>query len=161
MTVSEKYALITQRLIRSGRSITTMESCTAGIIASLLTDTEGASAVMKGAFVTYSNEAKIHCGVDSDIIKTYGVYSPQTAEAMARAAAAHYGADIALGVTGSLGNADPANPDSVPGQVHFAVWNQGSLRHYLLSDLWASTRQETKLLAADAIADRLLESVMA
>ena len=43
--------------------ITTMESCTAGQIASLLTDTSGSSAIIEGAFVTYSNDAKITCGV--------------------------------------------------------------------------------------------------
>ena len=49
--------------------ITTMESCTAGQIASLLTDTSGSSAIIEGAFVTYSNEAKIQIGVSDTILK--------------------------------------------------------------------------------------------
>ena len=57
--VRQKYEELTQRLIRKGITITTMESCTAGQIASLITDTEGSSAILKGAFVTYSNGAKI------------------------------------------------------------------------------------------------------
>lgn len=159
MTIYEKYEAITRALIRAGRTITTMESCTCGTAASLLTDTEGASAVMKGAFITYSNEAKIRMGVDADIIETYGVYSPQTAAAMARAAAQAYGADLALGITGSFGNVDPANPDSVPGQVHFAVYDRGQVETFLLRGVSAPSRREAKLLVADAVADRLLERI--
>ena len=55
--VRRKYEKLTHRLIELGMTITTMESCTSGQIASLITDTEGASAILKGAFVTYSNEA--------------------------------------------------------------------------------------------------------
>lgn len=156
MTVYEKYKIITQHLISSGHTITTMESCTCGTVASLLTDTEGASAILRGAFITYSNEAKIRCGVDAHVIDAYGVYSPQTAQAMAAAAAAYYGADIAVGVTGSFGNADPANPDSVPGEVHFAIWQQGQAQSFLLRNVAAPTRREAKLLVADAVADQLL-----
>ena len=119
--VLKKYECITNALISRGLSITTMESCTSGSIASLITDTEGSSAVMKGAFVTYSNEAKIRCGVPESVIAEYGVYSPQTAAEMASACRSFYGADIGIGITGSFGNADPANGDSVPGKVYFAI----------------------------------------
>ena len=99
-----------------------MESATSGQIASLITDTEGSSAVLKGAFVTYSNEAKIQQGVPREIIEKYTVYSEETAAAMARACLQAYSADIGIGVTGTMGNVDPANPGaSVPGQVYFAI----------------------------------------
>ena len=78
-------------------TITTMESATSGQIASLITDTEGSSAVLKGAFVTYCNEAKIMQGVPAEIIDKYTVYSTQTAEAMAKACTAVYQADIGIG----------------------------------------------------------------
>ena len=48
------YHDLTLRLIEKGLQITTMESATSGQIASLITDTEGSSAVIKGAFITYS-----------------------------------------------------------------------------------------------------------
>lgn len=124
---SEKYKLITETLISRGISITTMESCTSGLIASLITDTEGASAILRGAFITYSNEAKIRCGVPSDVIERYGVYSEETARAMARAAADAYNADISVGITGSFANADPENADSEPGVVYLAICVKGGL----------------------------------
>ena len=116
------YEKLTKLLIEEHLTITTMESATAGQIASLITDTEGSSAVMKGAFITYSNEAKIQQGVPREIIETYSVYSHETAAAMARACLKAYGADIGIGVTGTMGNVDPANAEaSVPGEVYFAI----------------------------------------
>ena len=44
--IRAQYRQITTALIREGLTITTMESCTAGLIASLLTDTEGSSAIL-------------------------------------------------------------------------------------------------------------------
>ena len=100
--VREKYDNLVKYLIKSNMSITTMESCTAGQIASLLTDTSGSSAIIKGAFVTYSNEAKIRLGVSEKIINEYGVYSKETAAEMARVCREFYDADIGIGVTGTL-----------------------------------------------------------
>ena len=81
--IREDYRKLTKLLIEKKMTITTMESATSGQIASLITDTEGSSAVLKGAFVTYCNEAKIMQGVPAEIIDKYTVYSTQTAEAMA------------------------------------------------------------------------------
>ena len=119
--VHRKYKHLTKKLIETRQTITTMESCTSGQIASLITDTEGSSAVLKGAYITYSNEAKIKQGVPKETIDTYGIYSAETAEAMAVACRTSFKADIGIGVTGSFGNADPNNPDSVPGEVFFAI----------------------------------------
>lgn len=120
--IRNHYHKLTALLIERGLTITTMESATSGQLASLITDTEGSSAVLKGAFITYCNEAKIQQGVPSEILERYTVYSRETAEAMAEACRKAYGADIGIGVTGTMGNADPANPEaSVPGQVYFAI----------------------------------------
>ena len=120
--IREHYRRLTKLLIDRKYTITTMESATSGQIASLITDTEGSSAVLKGAFITYSNEAKILQGVPAETIEKYTVYSRETAEAMAAACMKAYGARNGIGVTGTMGNVDPANPDaSVPGQVYFAI----------------------------------------
>ena len=120
--IRDHYRRLTKLLIDRKYTITTMESATSGQIAPLITDTEGSSAVLKGAFITYSNEAKILQGVPAETIEKYTVYSRETAEAMAAACMKAYGARIGIGVTGTMGNVDPANPDaSVPGQVYFAI----------------------------------------
>ena len=148
---------ITKTLIAKNISVTTMESCTSGLLASLISDTEGASAVMKGAFVTYSNEAKIMQGVPAQTIEEYSVYSAETARAMAAACAETYRANIGIGVTGTMGNIDPANAAaSVKGQVYFALCVNGAVTDYALSLPPQPTRYEYKLLVAKEIADVLL-----
>ena len=157
--VREKFHTLTVLLIEHGITITTMESCLSGQLASLITDTEGASAILKGAFITYSNEAKIREGVDAALIEKYGVYSARTAAAMAEACRKAYAAAIGVGVTGSFGNVDPNNADSIPGEVYFAVATEGGTAAYHCTVPVQPSRLAYKLCMADIIADRLLEII--
>ena len=152
------YRRLTLLLIEKGMTITTMESATSGQIASLITDTEGSSAVLKGAFITYCNEAKIMQGVPREVLEKYTVYSEETAAAMAKACAKCYTADIGIGVTGTMGNTDPANPDaSVPGQVYFAIGINGDVRAYHVTLEPQESRLAYKLAVAKEIYDKLME----
>ena len=54
-----KLKKIISKLKENNKTISTMESCTGGALASLITDISGASAVFKYGAVTYSNEYKI------------------------------------------------------------------------------------------------------
>ena len=155
----EKFHTLSSLLIERDITITTMESCLSGQLASLITDTEGASAILKGAFVTYSNEAKIREGVDAALIEKYGVYSVETAVAMAEACRKAYAAMIGVGVTGSFGNVDPNNADSVPGEVYFALSTAAGTESYHCTVPIQPTRLAYKLYMADIIADRLLVTV--
>lgn len=168
MDVREKYEILTKLLIKRNISVTTMESCTCGQIASLITDTEGASAIMKGAYITYSNEAKVMAGVPSKVIDEFGVYSKETAAAMAKCCKERFGAGIGIGVTGSFGNADPNNADSVPGEVFFSIAADLSSRNIkgdqgkelvitkLITIPHKENRLAYKLFVADHVADELL-----
>lgn len=159
--IRNDYKKLTLKLIEKGLMITTMESATSGQIASLITDTEGASAIMKGAFVTYSNEAKIQQGVPKEIIETYTVYSKETARAMAEACRKAYAANIGIGVTGTMGNVDPANKEaSVPGQVYFAISFNGEVRDYYREIIPQETRLAYKLAVAKEVVDELLKNTI-
>ncbi len=154
------YRRLTLLLIEKGMTITTMESATSGQIASLITDTEGSSAVLKGAFITYCNEAKIMQGVPREILERYTVYSEETAAAMASACAESYVADIGIGVTGTMGNTDPANPEaSVPGRVYFAICVNGNMRTYTVELEPQPDRLSYKLAVAKEVCDRLTELI--
>ena len=159
--IRNDYKKLTLKLIEKGLMITTMESATSGQIASLITDTEGSSAIMKGAFVTYSNEAKIQQGVPKEIIETYTVYSKETARAMAEACRKAYAANIGIGVTGTMGNVDPANKEaSVPGQVYFAISFNGEVRDYYREIIPQETRLAYKLAVAKEVVDELLKLII-
>jgi nicotinamide-nucleotide amidase len=52
---------IVQRCIEKGLTIATAESCTGGLLAGVLTEIAGSSAVVDRGYVTYSNAAKTKC----------------------------------------------------------------------------------------------------
>lgn len=153
-----EYNCLTKSLIDKNLTITTMESATSGQIASLITDTEGASAIFKGAFITYSNEAKIMQGVPEDILDKYTVYSKETAVAMAAACKKAFGADIGIGITGTMGNTDPANKEaSVPGEVFFAIVIKDDIRDFRVEIAPQPSRLAYKLAVAKEVYDKLTE----
>ena len=151
------FAALVKKWIADGTTVTAMESCPGGYIASLITDNEGASSVFGGSVVTYGNEAKIRAGVDPEVIGKYGVYSVQTAEAMAETCRKAFGTDIGIGVTGSLGRPDPANPGSKVGTVYIAVSCKSKTASRVYSDIAGETRRESKAMIACRIAELLKE----
>ena len=104
-------AEVGERALRKNAAIVTAESCTAGGIANALAATPGASAWLKGGWVTYQTSQKIEwLRVPSDLIDKYGVVSEIVAEAMARGALAHTPtashAVATTGVAGPTGGSD-------------------------------------------------------
>ena len=154
--VYKKYAAITMALIKKKITIATFESCTSGRVVSLLTDTEGASAVVCGGAVVYNNNSKIANGISSEVIDAFGVYSPETAIVMAATACDTFGSDIGIGVTGTFSNTDPANDDSIPGIVYFAIHHREKTDVFLIDGVPQMKRCDCKLYVADKIADELI-----
>ena len=158
--IRNDYRKLTKMLIQKEMTISTMESCTSGQLASLITDTEGSSSILKGAFITYCNEAKIMQGIPAEIIENHTVYSKETAVSMALACSRIYDANIGIGVTGTMGNVDPANPEaSMPGQVYFAIVVNGEVYSYYIELEPQPTRLMYKLAVAKEIYDKLIERI--
>ena len=153
--VRSGYGELVKTLIARKLTIATMESCTGGQIASLLTDTEGSSEVFKGGFVTYQNEAKILNGVPESVIGKFGVYSSVTAAFMAEACKSKLDSTIGIGITGSFGNSDPNNPDSIPGEVYFSISDPYATRCYHCTVPAQSSRLSYKLYMAGVVAAKL------
>ena len=101
-------------------TITTAESCTAGLISAALTDLPGSSLIFERGYVTYSNRAKIQMlSVQCDTLNRFGAVSTEVALEMARGALNASGADLAVSVTGIAG---PGGSEHKPeGRVCFAV----------------------------------------
>ena len=111
-------------LERKGLRLATAESCTGGLIASLVTDIEGLSSTFERGFVTYTDEAKCDLlGIEPLEIARHGVVSREIALAMAEGALARSNAHLALGVTGFAGK---AGPHDEAGLVHLAVVRHGA-----------------------------------
>src|SRR2546430_15652039 len=101
------------RLRRRKLSVAAAESCTGGLLASVLTAHGGSSEYFRGGAVVYSNEAKtILADVAPDLIHGHGAVSSVVAGALARGARERLGAKIGLGITGVAGpgGAPPGQP---------------------------------------------------
>lgn len=114
-----------------GWMIATAESCTGGLVAALLTDIAGSSAVVERGFVTYSNEAKTELvGVPADIIAAHGAVSEPVARAMAEGALVRSRAHVAVGITGIAGPGGGSAAKPV-GLVHFGLARKGAPTEHL------------------------------
>lgn len=115
------------RLLKDrGLTVGTAESCTGGLMAKLLTDLPGSSAVFRGGVVSYTDAVKRGLlGVPEALLAQYGAVSPQVAQAMAQGARAALGCDLALAATGVAGP-DPDDRGNPIGLVYLALaWEGG------------------------------------
>ncbi len=123
---NERAAELVELLKTQGKTATTVESCTGGLIAGAMTSVSGSSSVFEYGFVTYSNEAKTALvGVPADLFPEFGAVSEPVARAMADGALARSGADIALSVTGIAGPTG-ATPGKPVGMVCFGLAQKGA-----------------------------------
>jgi nicotinamide-nucleotide amidase len=110
-----------------GLKLVTAESCTGGLLASLLTDVDGLAHAFDRGFVTYTDASKAQqLGVPCALLKTYGAVSAPVAEAMATGALDHSDGDVAIAVTGFAGR---GAPHEEPGLVFLAAMRRGGDMH--------------------------------
>lgn len=118
--VEEATRRLLEKACERELTLATAESCTGGMLASLLTDVQGSAHAFDRGFVTYTNEAKHEMlGVPMELIEGEGPVSRAVAVAMAEAALGRSRANIALSITGF------ADEGPEPGLVHFACARAG------------------------------------
>jgi len=106
--------------------LTTAESCTCGLMASLLGDVPGCGQVLDSGFVVYSPEAKQGLlQVSPETIETYGLTSEEVASEMALGALQASVADIAVANTGV---ADDSEEDAGGTQCYAYALKDGERR---------------------------------
>lgn len=91
-------------LLANDLRISTMESCTGGMIAARLINVPGVSEVFKAGYVTYSNKAKRKVlGVKRSTLRKYTAVSKEVAKEMAEGVSLLTKADVTISVTGLAG----------------------------------------------------------
>jgi len=117
----EAAFLVYEALRAQGKVLATAESCTGGMIGSMLTDIPGISEHYWGGFVTYANRAKAEeLRIDPGLIDTQGAVSEEVALEMARGALSRAGVDISVAVSGVAGPGG-GSPNKPVGTVWIAV----------------------------------------
>jgi nicotinamide-nucleotide amidase len=91
-------------LRRSGARLAVAESCTGGLIAKRIVDVPGASDVLVGGVVAYSNDVKRELlAVPRRVLEQQGAVSEAVARQMAVGVAKALGAEAGIGITGVAG----------------------------------------------------------
>jgi CDP-diacylglycerol--glycerol-3-phosphate 3-phosphatidyltransferase len=92
------------RLAKARLTVSVAESCTAGLLGSLITDQPGSSAYFVGGVIAYSDEVKrAQLGVPADLLARHGAVSREVAIAMAEGARSKFGTELAASITGIAG----------------------------------------------------------
>jgi len=112
---------VVELLKANALTMTTVESCTGGLIAGRIVNVPGVSEVYKSGYITYSNKAKRKMvGVKKKTLDKYGAVSAQTVTEMVRGAAAYTKADVAVAVSGIAGP-DGGTDEKPVGLVYIAA----------------------------------------
>lgn len=111
-------------LASRGRTLSTVESCTGGMLGGLLTSVPGSSAAYVGGFITYANGLKESLGVEAPVLARHGAVSAPVAEQMAACGLERAGSDYALAITGVAGPGG-GSPGKPVGTVYIALAARG------------------------------------
>ena len=137
-------------------SVTTAESCTGGLLASLLTDLPGVSNGFERGFVTYTEAAKCELlGIDPVLIARHGVVSREIAAAMADGTLANSKGKVGVGITGYAG----PGGEGEAGLVHVAARRKGGRLYSRECHYGDIGRDRVRMLAAHAALELIEEAV--
>ena len=151
---------VVELLKEKGKTVTTAESCTGGLVAGRLLNVPGASSVYMEGYITYSNEAKEKLlGVSHATLEQYGAVNKETACEMAEGAAKAAGADLAISVTGIAGP-DGGTKEKPVGLVYVGCYADGEARAYEFhfTGNRAKNRESTVAKALTILREALINS---
>jgi nicotinamide-nucleotide amidase len=152
-TLDRKAEQLMKALCKAELKVATAESCTGGLLASLLTDVEGAGHGFDRGFVTYEAKAKQQLlGLPEELTDRNDAVTSAVARAMAEGALQKSEADIALSVTGFAG---PAGPGSEEGLVHFGCASRERATQLRSEHFGALGRGPIRIKALEVLLDML------
>ena len=131
-----------------GLVLAAAESCTGGLVGSLITEVPGSSSYFAGGAITYANSEKVRqLGVSETTLAVQGAVSEACALEMARGARERFGTDLAVSVTGVAGPGGGTEEKPV-GLVWLAVVGPGDADVQVKRLMWPGAREQIRLLSA-------------
>lgn len=141
-------------LARRQMTLAVAESCTGGLLGSLITDVPGSSTYFLGGVVSYANEVKSRLlGVPDGMLAQFGAVSEEVALSMARGVRELFRVDVALAVTGIAGPAPETSKPVGLVYVALAAADLETCREFF----WTGDRLANKRHSAEAALQLLLD----
>ncbi len=118
------FSYIIETLSSQNKTVTFAESCTGGLLTYMLTKNNGASKILNGSLVTYSNHLKENwLAVSSLALEEWGAVSSEVVKEMSEGALGVSEADFAVSVSGIAGDSGGSELKPV-GTVYIGVRNK-------------------------------------
>lgn len=153
--LAARMAKLQATLKRRKLTVAVAESCTGGLLGTVLSSHDGASAVFMGGGIVYSNEAKTELAdVPPQLIASHGAVSSVVAGALARGARTRLHAKIGLGITGIAGPGG-ATPGKPVGLTYVAI--DSDAHSAVKKCLWTFDRAGNRLASVGVALDLLEE----
>jgi nicotinamide-nucleotide amidase len=121
MNVTELTRVVARLLVQKKLTVSVCESCTGGLLGSMITGVPGSSAFFKGGIIAYANDVKRTCvGVEPKALRKYGAVSLEVAQQMSRGVRKKLKTHIGISITGIAG---PSGGDKLKpvGLVYISV----------------------------------------
>lgn len=145
---SERDMVNLQSLLRASKqTITTAESCTGGLVASMITKISGSSDIFNGSIVSYSNKIKNQeLNVRNETLEKYGAVSCEVVNEMLDGVINKFNADFAIAISGIAGP-NGATKNKPVGTVVIGLGNSNNHKIVTVYNFNGS-REEVQIQAA-------------
>lgn len=151
---------VVKKLDELHKTISTMESCTGGRVASEITNISGASDILKFSAVTYSSEYKIKMGVSSESIEKYTVYSPNVAREMSKSISEFSNSNYGVGITGKMDVIEDKQKRLENNKIYISIYDKDNDIYYeeiVIGEYLNRVENKTKVV--NAIINKLIEVI--
>ena len=147
--------VVSQLLIKKGKTIAVAESCTGGLLTSLLSNIPGSSQYLLLGIVAYSNQSKVSLlKIPAKLIERHGAVSKQVCRLMAKNIRKLASSDYGIGITGIAGPGG-GTPEKPVGTVHMALAWDDNVECWKY--LFKGSREEIKEEASEQALKRILD----
>lgn len=156
---NKKDMIELQDILRNNKkTITTAESCTGGLVASMITKVSGSSDIFNGSIVSYSNKIKNQeLNVNNETLEKFGAVSTEVVNEMLDGAIKKFEADFAIAISGIAGPTG-ATKNKPVGTVVIGISNANNVKT-INTFYFKGTREEVQIQAAKTSLKKILKFV--
>ncbi|MCT7644949.1 CinA family protein [Aliarcobacter butzleri] len=156
---NKKDMIELQDILRNNKkTITTAESCTGGLVASMITKVSGSSDIFNGSIVSYSNKIKNQeLNVNNETLEKFGAVSTEVVNEMLNGAIKKFEADFAIAISGIAGPTG-ATKNKPIGTVVIGISDANNAK-IIDTFYFKGTREEVQIQAAKTSLKKILKFV--